>query len=145
MFLGTYHHTIDPKGRLFIPAKFRDENGNKLGSFILTHGLENCLYLFTPTNFHQILGSKLTSLPLKNKQDARAFKRLLLAGAQEVGLDDLGRILVPKTMIQSSGIKKDVSVLGVGERIELWSRPRWETYQKRASVTFQRLGRQLEI
>jgi len=145
VFLGTFQHTIDAKGRLFIPAKFRDADGDKEGKFILTQGLDECLYLFSPDFFQKNFASRLTSLPVKNQQDARAFKRLLLAGAQEVSLDDLGRILIPKPLLDYAGLKKMVSILGVGERVELWSSVKWEKYQSQSARTFERLGRHLEI
>lgn len=145
MFLGTYEHTIDPKGRLFIPAKLRDANGTSQKKFILTQGLESCLYLFEPSTFHNVLVSKLGTMPVKNQQDGRAFKRLLLSGAHDVELDDMGRILIPKTLSEFAGLKKAVAILGVGERIELWSQEKWNRYNKQAAQTFQKLGRHLEI
>ena len=145
MFLGTYEYTADAKGRLFIPAKLRDGNEPKEGKFILTQGLEGCLYLYDPARFQQNVLAKLENLPVKNQQDARAFKRMLLAGAQEVMLDDMGRILIPKTLLEYAGLKKNVAILGVGERIELWAADRWTAYNKKASGTFRRLEKQLEI
>jgi len=145
MFLGTYEYTLDPKGRLFIPAKLREENQPKEGQFILTKGLEGCLYLYNPTVFRGVVLARLENLPVRNKQDVRAFKRLLLSGAQEVGLDELGRILIAKPLIQYASLKKDVSILGVGKRIELWAAAKWATYNKKAATTFQRLSRELEI
>ncbi len=144
MFLGTYEHTIDPKGRLFIPAKLRDTNDGAAPSFILTRGLEDCLYLFDRTKFDDVI-SKLSSLPVKNHQDGRAFKRMLLAGAQEATLDDMGRLLIARPLIDYAALKKDVAILGVGERIELWSLPVWQKYSTKAEATFNRMGRQLEI
>jgi len=143
MFLGTYEHSIDPKGRLFLPAKLR-ENGGSEPSFILTRGLEECLYLFERRKFDDVI-TKLTSLPVKNQQDGRAFKRMLLAGAQEVSLDDMGRILIARPLIDYAGLKKDVAILGVGERIELWPLASWKSYSQKAESTFNRMGRQLEI
>lgn len=145
MFLGTYEYTIDPKGRLFLPAKLRGGEENKKSTYIVTKGLESCLYVFEPEMFNQILTNKLSNLPVKNQQDGRAFKRLLLAGAHEVELDDMGRILIAKTLVEFAELKKNVSILGVGERIELWSEERWTTYNKKASATFQKLGKYLEI
>jgi len=143
LFLGTYEHAIDPKGRLFIPAKLR-EAGAPSPSFVLTRGLEECLYLYERKKFDEVI-SKLASLPVKNHQDGRAFKRMLLAGAQEVAHDEMGRVLLPRTLIEYAGLKKDVSILGVGERIELWSSEKWRRYSKGAETTFHRMGRQLEI
>ncbi len=145
MFLGTFQHTIDAKGRLFIPAKFREASQGTNGKFILTQGLDECLYMFSPDFFEQNITSRLSSIPVKNQQDARAFKRLLLAGAQEVSLDDLGRILIPTPLWEYAGFKKMVSILGVGERVELWPTVKWEKYQGKSEKTFQRLGRHFEI
>jgi MraZ protein len=82
---------------------------------------------------------------VKNQQDGRAFKRLLLAGAQEVAVDDMGRVLIPKPLLEYAELKKDTVILGVGERIELWSASRWKAYSRKADSTFQRMGKQLEI
>jgi MraZ protein len=143
LFLGTYSYTIDPKGRLFIPAKLRGDNGRGT-KFILTQGLERCLYLYEPDAFQNVI-SKLGNLPVKNQQDGRAFKRLLLAGAQEVELDEMGRILIPKNLLEYADLKKEASILGVGVRIELWAGKKWNSYSQKAQPTFQRLGKHLEI
>ena len=145
MFLGTYLYTVDPKGRLFIPAKLREGKESKEGTYILTRGLELCLYLYDANHFHNVAISKLNSLPIKNQKDGRAFKRMLLAGAQEVSLDEMGRILIPKALLDYAGLVKDISILGVGERIELWASNRWNAYSRKASFSFQRMGKQLEI
>ncbi len=84
-------------------------------------------------------------MPVKNQQDGRAFKRLLLAGASDVELDDMGRVLIPKALSEFADLKKSVAILGVGERIELWSLEKWNRYNKTAAKTFQKLGRHLEI
>jgi MraZ protein len=143
MFLGTYTHIIDAKGRLFIPARLRGDSESK-GRFILTKGLENCLYLYEANTFQNVL-VKLGTLPVKNQQDGRAFKRLLLAGAQEVELDDMGRVLIARPLIEYAELKKEVAILGVGERIELWSEKKWTSYSEKSSGTFQKLGKELEI
>lgn len=145
MFLGTYEYSIDPKGRLFLPAKLREGAESKEGNFIVTRGLEMCLYIYDARTFHDVLMKRLENLPVKNQQDGRAFKRLLLAGAQDVTLDEMGRIVVPKTLVEYAGLQKDVSILGVGERIELWSASRWKQYSQKAAGTFQKLGKHLEI
>ncbi len=149
MFLGTYEYSIDPKGRLFLPAKLREgarrpANG-QAATFIVTRGLENCLYVYDAETFHNDLLKRLENLPVKNQQDGRAFKRMLLAGAQDVTPDDMGRVVVPKALLEYADLKKDVSILGVGERIELWSSARWKTYSQKAGSTFQKLGKHLEI
>ncbi len=144
MFLGTYEYTVDPKGRLFIPARLRD-GGVKSGKYILTKGLELCLYLYNAHDFHEKVITKLSTLPVKNQQDGRAFKRMLLAGAHEVSLDDMGRILIPDDLFDFAQLKKDVSILGVGERVELWATNKWKEYSRKASTTFQKMGKELEI
>ncbi len=145
MFLGTYEYTIDAKGRLFLPAKLREGELTKGGNFVVTRGLEMCLYIYDAETFHGPLLKRLENLPIKNQQDGRAFKRLLLAGAQEVALDEMGRLVVPKTLTDYAALKKDVYILGVGERIEVWDAARWNAYSKKASGTFQKMGKHLEI
>lgn len=145
MFLGTYEYTLDPKGRLFLPSKLRGQTKNGPERFIVTKGLESCLYVFEPATFEEILSNKLGTMPVKNQQDGRAFKRLLLAGAHDVEIDEMGRILIAKNLLDFAALKKDVSILGVGERIELWAKDKWNAYNKKASSTFQKLGRHLEI
>ena len=135
---------MDPKGRLFIPAKLRDGDSIKDGKFVVTRGLEMCLYLFDASMFDSVL-KRLENLPVKNQQDGRAFKRLLLAGAQELELDDMGRVLLPKHLSDYAGLTKDVSILGVGARVELWATSRWNQYSRKASSTFQKMGKHLEI
>lgn len=145
MFLGTYEYTIDQKGRLFLPAKLREGELTKGGNFVVTRGLEMCLYIYDTETFHGPLLKRLENLPVKNQQDGRAFKRLLLAGAQEVALDEMGRLVVPKTLTDYAGLKKDVYILGVGERIEVWDAARWNAYSRKAAGTFQKMGKHLEI
>ncbi|OVE77465.1 division/cell wall cluster transcriptional repressor MraZ [bacterium F11] len=145
MFLGTYDYSIDSKGRLFIPAKLREGKALRQGKFIVTKGLEGCLYLYDSENFRNIVLSRLENMPVKNQQDARAFKRLLLSGAQDIELDDNGRIRIPRSLMDFAGLKKNVTILGVGQRIELWSSTKWEAYDRKAASAFQRLGKQLEI
>jgi MraZ protein len=145
MFLGTYQYSIDGKGRLFFPAKLRDDEDEKSQVYVLTRGLEECLYLFRAVDFQNIVMGRLTNISVQNQQKARAFKRMLLAGAQEVVLDDMGRLLIPKSLMEFSGLEKDVSILGVGERVELWDSKKWATYSKKAAHTFQKMGRHLEI
>jgi len=145
VFLGTYDYTLDAKGRLFFPAKLRDGAASKDGPFIVTRGLESCLYIYESKTFNDVVLKRLESLPVKNQQDARAFKRLLLAGAVDVVLDDMGRLMLPKALIEHAGLEKDVMLLGIGERIELWGAKRWSAYSKKADSTFEKLGKHLEI
>ena len=121
MFKGEYNHTIDEKGRLIIPAKFREELGNE---FVVTRGLDGCLFGYNNSEW-QVFEDKLRALPLTNK-DARQFQRFMLAGAASVEIDKQGRILIDQTLREYAGLKKDVFVTGLIDRIEIWDKDAWE-------------------
>ncbi|MBP3339140.1 MAG: division/cell wall cluster transcriptional repressor MraZ [Lachnospiraceae bacterium] len=121
MFMSEYNHSIDAKGRMIVPAKFREALGN---DFIVTQGLDGCLFVF-PNSEWQVFEEKLRSLPVSNK-DARKFSRFFLAGAAQVELDGQGRILLPAVLRQFAGLEKDAVVVGVGSRVEIWDKSRWE-------------------
>ena len=120
MFMGEYSHTIDPKGRLIIPSRFRDELGDE---FVLTKGLDGCLSIY-PRNEWEAFEQKLSQLPLTNK-NARTFTRFFVAGASLCELDKQGRILVPATLREYAGLEKDVVLTGNINRIEIWSKQKW--------------------
>ena len=123
MFIGEYHHTIDDKGRLIIPTKFRDELGN---SFIITRGIENCLYVYSNSNWSNIC-DKLNSLPFTRK-DARSFNRFFMSGATCVELDKQGRVNVTSPLIDYAGLTKECVIIGAGDRIEIWSQDAWNEF-----------------
>ena len=123
MFIGEYHHTIDEKGRIIIPAKFREELGN---SFIITRGIENCLFVYSMDNWERIC-NKLNSLPF-TKKDARNFMRFFLSGATSVELDKQGRVNVTSPLIDYAGLEKDCVVIGTGDRLEIWAKSSWDNY-----------------
>lgn len=123
MFMGEYLHSIDNKGRLIFPAKFRDELGER---FIATKGLDNCLFVYTLEEW-AILESKLKQLPMA-KPEARAFARFFFAGAAELESDKQGRVLLPPNLREHAKLDKDVIVIGVSSRIELWSKEAWDEY-----------------
>jgi MraZ protein len=125
MFIGEYFHTIDTKRRLAIPAKFRKNLGQKA---VLTRGLDNSLYLY-PLNEWKKLAEKLAHLPI-SRSDSRAFVRLMLAGAMDVSLDQLGRILIPDYLKDYAGLGKKAVVAGLYNRIEIWNENKWEAYKK---------------
>ncbi|MCM8899873.1 MAG: transcriptional regulator MraZ [Clostridiales bacterium] len=129
MFIGEYQHTIDPKGRVIMPAKFREGLGEK---FVLTKGLDQCLFVY-PNEEWGILEKKLRSLPLTNK-DARAFIRFFFAGACECELDKQGRILIPANLREYAGLEKDVVIIGVSTRVEIWSKDRWDEYNSASNL-----------
>lgn len=121
MFMGEYNHTIDAKGRLIVPAKFREILGD---NFIVTKGLDGCLFVY-PNDEWTRFEEKLKSLPLTNK-NARQFTRFFLAGAAACEVDKQGRILLPQVLRGFASLEKDVVLVGVASRIEIWSRERWD-------------------
>ncbi len=137
MLIGQYRHSLDGKNRLFIPARLR-QNARK---FIITSGLEGCLFVYTPENWRKIT-ERLKTLPL-TKADARKFLRTFLSGANECPVDDQGRILIPKTLCSYANIRKEVIVVGVLDRIEIWSKSNWERYQKEAEKQFVEVAEKL--
>ena len=124
MLIGQYEHTIDNKKRLALPAKFRGELGDKI---IITRGIEGCLAVYTETEW-KIMSDKLGALTI-SQAEARSFTRMILAGAMEVSLDKLGRILVPDYLKDYAGLKKNVVICGLSNRLEIWDAEKWETYK----------------
>ena len=123
MLMGEFHHTIDDKGRIIIPAKFRDDLGNE---FVITRGLEECLFVYPKSRWDEII-SKLNSLPF-TKKDARSFMRFFLSGATAIEFDKQGRINITSPLISYAGLEKDCVVVGVGDRLEIWSAEKWNTF-----------------
>ncbi len=126
MFMGEYNHTIDEKGRMIIPSKFRDALG---ASFVITRGMDGCIYAY-PDEEWEKFEEKLSSLPQTVNKDARKFARYFLSGAAMVELDKQGRILIPQNLREHADLKKDVVVAGVLGRVEIWSRERWIAYNE---------------
>jgi MraZ protein len=127
MLIGEYRHTIDEKKRLAIPSKVRKELGAKA---VITRGLDNCLFVF-PSKDWQKLVNKLSNLPIGQK-DTRGFSRLMLAGASEVDLDSLGRILVPDYLKKYAQLKRNVIIAGVYNRLEIWDEAKWNTFKNQS-------------
>jgi MraZ protein len=125
-FFGEYTYSIDDKKRLAIPPKFRKVLGKKA---VITKGLDECLFLY-PAKEWGILAKKLSALPL-SQSDARGFARLMLTGAMEVNLDNLGRILVPDYLKEYAKLKKRVVIAGVYNRIEIWDEKIWKEYKEK--------------
>lgn len=121
MFMGEYNHTIDAKGRVIVPSKFREALGEE---FVVTKGLDGCLFVYDNKEWN-IFEEKLKSLPLTNK-DARQFARFFLAGAASLEVDKQGRILLPGNLREFAELDKEVILIGVASRIEIWSKERWE-------------------
>ena len=125
MFMGEYNHTIDAKGRLIIPSKFRESLGE---GFVITKGLDGCLFAYDNQEWNAF-EEKLRALPLSRK-DNRQFARFFLAGAAEVEVDKQGRILIPSNLREFAGILKDVVLVGVASRVEIWSKEKWDSLQE---------------
>jgi len=124
MFIGEFSHNLDSKGRMAIPAKFRQK---LTGGAIITRGLDHCLFVFTNKDW-EILAQKLIALPLA-QANSRAFSRLMLAGATDVELDKQGRILIPDYLREYAGLKKQAIVAGLYNRIEIWDSEAWKQYK----------------
>ena len=120
MFMGEYNHTVDAKGRLIVPSKFREQLGDE---FVVTKGLDGCLFVYENTEW-KALEEKLHALPLTNA-NARKFSRFFLAGATTCEVDKQGRILLPAVLRDFAGIDKEAVLVGVGSRIEIWNREAW--------------------
>ena len=123
MFIGEYHHTIDEKGRIIIPVKFRESLGKE---FIITRGIENCLFVYSKENWAKIT-TKLSSLPF-TKKDARTFNRFFMSGATDVELDKQGRVNISQPLIDYAGLLKDCVIIGTGDRLEVWSQESWDSF-----------------
>lgn len=138
MFIGEHHHTLDTKGRLILPAKFRAHLGERC---IATRGLDHCLFVF-PMDEWRILEGKLRDLPL-TKPEARAFSRFFFSGASECELDAQGRILIPPSLRTYAEVNRDVVIIGVSGRIEIWAKERWVTYCSQAEESYEELAEKM--
>ena len=130
MLIGEYEHSLDAKGRLIMPSKLRESIGEK---FIVTKGLDGCLFGFSKqewTNFEE----KLKTLPLTNK-NARDFVRFFLSGATECEIDKQGRFLIVANLREYASMKKDVVIIGVGTRIEIWDKEKWKNYSSEENIS----------
>lgn len=126
MFIGEYQHSIDNKNRMKVPARLM-EGLSKV--FIMTKGLDGCLYAY-PVDEWKKLEEKLKSLPITNK-DARAFVRFIFSGAAEIETDKQGRALIPQNLIEYASIVKDIVSIGVSNRVEIWSKEKWNEYNEK--------------
>lgn len=122
MLIGEYHHNLDEKGRVIIPSKFRDEIGE---SFVVTRGLDGCLFVYSMNEWENIV-SKLKSLPF-TKKDARTFNRFFMSGATVCEFDKQGRINIPSTLINYAEIKKECTIIGVNDRLEIWATDKFDS------------------
>ena len=136
--MGEYQHSIDAKGRMIVPAKFREILGE---TFVLTRGLDHCIFGY-PMDEWRKLEQKLKGLPMTNK-DARAFARFFFSGATEVELDKQGRINIPSTLINHANLEKECIVLGVSSKIEIWAKDAWSSYFEESSESFNDIAENL--
>ena len=123
MLMGEYHHSLDEKGRLIIPTKFRNSLKEE---FILTRGLDNCLFGYSKEVWEELI-AKLEKLPFTQK-DARSFIRFFLSGATVCELDKQGRIRIPSVLSNYAGLTRDCVIIGVGDRMEIWQQEKWEKF-----------------
>jgi len=139
MFLGEYQHSIDEKGRVIMPARFREQLGEK---FIITRGLDGCLFVY-PREEWLKLSNEVQNLPL-TKKDARAFSRMLFSGAAEVDCDKQGRVSIPANLREVASIQKELVIIGVSSRIEIWAEETWSDINSDAEGKFEELAEKLE-
>ncbi len=144
MFYGEYEHAIDSKGRLIVPAKFREAlKTQQVTSLFLTRGLDGCLFLF-PESEWRLAESRFKQIPF-TKGEGRKFNRLFFSGAAEVAIDGLGRLLVPKSLKEFAEIKQQVVIVGVSNRMEIWSREKWQTYYESSRQSFEEVAERVML
>ena len=130
LFIGEYEHSVDSKGRVIMPVKLRDDIGEK---FIVTKGLDGCLFAYSLEEWHNF-EEKLKTLPLTNK-NARDFVRFFLSGAVECEIDKQGRFLIPSNLREYATLEKEIIIIGVGTRIEIWNKEEWKKYSSDENIS----------
>ena len=138
MLLGEYRHNVDAKGRVSVPSKFRGDLGQ---SFVVTKGLDNCLYLYSKDEWKKF-EDKLKNLPITS-QEARSFVRFFFAGASECEVDKQGRINIPQNLREYAKIQKDVVIVGVSTRAEIWNSENWDKYTSSDSLDVSKIASQM--
>ncbi len=142
MFYGEFKHFIDRKGRLILPSKFREAaKGNFIEKFFLTRGLDKCLFMFSDEEWRS-QEQKFKNLTF-TKQQSRVFNRLYFSGAVDIIPDKQGRILIPQYLKEFADIKRDVVVVGVSNRIEIWSLTRWHEFYSSNQPNFEEIAEKL--
>ena len=139
MLIGEYEHNLDEKGRLIMPAKLRDDMGEK---FIITTGLDGCLFGFSMSEW-QKFEDKLKSLPITNK-NARNFTRFFLAGATECELDKQGRFLISAKLRTTASLEKEAVIIGTGTRIEIWNKAKWEEQTSYENISIEEIEQNMQ-
>jgi len=138
MLLGEYRHNLDVKGRVAVPSKFKERFSS---GAIITRGIDNCLFMFDRKEWER-LAEKLISLPLA-QANSRAFVRLMLGGAMDVSLDNQGRILIPDYLRDYAGLKKEIVVAGLYNRVEIWDGEAWEKYKQKTEGASEEIAEKL--
>ncbi len=142
MFYGEFQHSIDRKGRLILPAKFREVAKNQfVEKFFVTRGLDKCLFMFSEEEWRS-QENKFKTMPF-TKQQSRTFNRLLFSGAQEVAFDKQGRVLLPQYLKDFADIKRDVMIVGVSNRIEIWAKDLWNDFYANSRQSFEEIAEKL--
>ena len=138
MFVGEYQHTLDPKGRLILPAKFREALSDGL---VMTKGFENCIFIFSRAEWPKV-EDKLRALALLKKQ-ARMLSRFFFSGTSEEVPDKQGRVMVPQNLRDHAELEKEIVVIGVANRLEVWSKANWERYNAAAKDSYEETAEEL--
>ncbi len=138
MFYGEYHHNLDTKNRIIIPAKFREILGI---SFIVTRGLDGCLTVYTHEQWNTVMDN-IKKLP-NSKAETRMFIRFLTSGASECEVDKNGRVQLPSILVKEFNIEKECVIIGNGDHIEIWSNNKWESYMNKANESFENIAESL--
>lgn len=138
MFMGEYEHNIDRKGRLIMPAKFREELGEHV---VVNRGLDGCLYVYTMEQWQKVY-EKLSALP-STKKDARMYQRMMLSKAAECEMDSQGRILIPSSLVSLAGLEKECLIIGVANHVEIWAKSRWEQLEEEQMDSFEEAAENL--
>jgi MraZ protein len=138
MFIGEYSHSLDEKGRVAVPKKFRTDL--ELGG-VVTKGLDQCLWIYTYEEWKNI-ATKLSNLPI-SQTNTRAFARLMLAGAMDITIDKQGRVIIPEYLRQYAGLQKKVVVAGLYDRLEVWDETRWSEYKQKTELEADAIAEQL--
>ena len=144
---GEYSYVMDAKGRVFVPARFREElRKEDKNYFMLSIGLDRCLYIFLPSQWEALLADNMQTFKAENKEEERAFKRFFFGNACEAELDEQGRILVPQNQKAYASLKKDILIRGVGNKAEIWDAQAWSKYKKDViDPSFEKFGKMFDL
>ena len=140
MLIGEFEHSLDAKGRLIMPAKFKSAIGDR---FIVTKGLDGCLFAFSQEEWKNF-EEKLKALPLSNR-NSREFTRFFLSGATECEIDKQGRFLIPNNLRESAELKKEAVIIGVGTRIEIWDKEKWNSYNSAENISVEDIAENMTM